>query len=89
MVATVSARMMSAPPMVGVPRLDACAAGPSSRMTSPSCRSRARRMNQGAIRKVMISEVSVARPTRVETYRKTFAPGTALAQRMKQVEQHG
>ena len=67
--------MISAPPIVGVPRFEAWAAGPSSRMTSPSCRSRARRMNQGATMKVMVSDVSVARPTRVETYRKTFAPG--------------
>ena len=66
-VAAISARMMSAPPIVGVPRLEACAAGPSSRITSPSCRSRARRMNQGATKKVMSSEVSVAIPMRVET----------------------
>jgi hypothetical protein len=33
--------MMSAPPIVGVPRFEAWAAGPSSRMTSPSWRARA------------------------------------------------
>ena len=53
--------------MVGVPFFDAWLAGPSSRITSPSWRSRARRMNQGATKNVISSDVSVARPTRVET----------------------
>ena len=66
-VAVTSAMMMRAPPMVGVPFLPAWEAGPSSRITSPSWRSRARRMNQGATEKVMRSAVSVASPTRVDT----------------------
>ena len=53
--------------MVGVPFLPAWVAGPSSRITSPSCRSRARRMNQGATQKVISREVNVANPTRVDT----------------------
>ena len=59
--------MMSAPPIVGVPFFVACPAGPSSRISSPSWRSRARRMNQGATMKVISSDVSVARPMRVDT----------------------
>ena len=59
--------MISAPPMVGVPFLPAWLAGPSSRITSPSWRSRARRMNQGATKNVISNAVSVARPIRVET----------------------
>jgi hypothetical protein len=62
-----SAMMISAPPMVGVPFFDAWPAGPSSRISSPSWRSRARRMNQGATTNVISSDVSVARPMRVET----------------------
>ena len=59
--------MMSAPPMVGVPCLLAWLAGPSWRITSPSWRARARRMNQGATKNVMNSDVSVASMVRVET----------------------
>ena len=44
--------------MVGVPFLLACEAGPSSRMTSPSCRSRARRMNHGATKNVISNDVT-------------------------------
>jgi hypothetical protein len=62
-----SAMMISAPPIVGVPFFEAWLAGPSSRISSPSWRSRARRMNQGATMNVMTSDVSVARPMRVET----------------------
>ena len=53
--------------MVGVPCLAAWVVGPSSRMISPNCRARARRMNQGASAKVMSSEVMVANMVRVET----------------------
>jgi hypothetical protein len=60
MVETSTASRMSAPPMVGVPAFLWCVCGPSARMTWPICLLCSRRMNQGARKKQIIMDVSVA-----------------------------
>jgi hypothetical protein len=54
------ARMMITPPIVGVPRLPWCDAGPSARTTWPTPRSRNVRMMSGPTKKPSSSAVTVA-----------------------------
>jgi hypothetical protein len=65
-VGMISVKRIRLPPMVGVPRLEKCDLGPSSRTTWPSwifCRVR---MNQGYRTSDRTSAVSVAARIRVE-----------------------
>ena len=72
MVGTRTLSRMSAPPIVGVPLLIKCDAGPSARTTWPICLRRSSRMNHGDRRKAKSIAVTVAAIVRNGTYRKTL-----------------
>jgi len=66
-------KMMSVPPMVGVPAFTEWAAGPSERIDWPICRRMSRRMSVGPRRSDRLSAVRPARRVRNVMYRKTFS----------------
>jgi len=56
-VETTTAKIIMMPPMVGVPDLDWCVSGPSSRMDCPICSDSSLRMSQGPTTKQMARAV--------------------------------
>ena len=63
-VGTIVPRMMSMPPIDGVPFLTKWDCGPSSRISWPICFRRSRRMSQGPRRKLRTRAVTPARAVR-------------------------
>ncbi len=72
-VASVSEKMMSVPPMVGVPAFLACDCGPSSRIDWRICSSVSRRMSRGPMTSDTTRAVRPATRVRNVMYLKTFS----------------
>ncbi len=70
--ATVTARRMISPPMVGVPAFFRCVCGPSSRICWVMLICRSHAIMAGAARNVTISAVSAASDVRKVIYRNTL-----------------
>ncbi len=78
-VATITARRMSTPPIVGVPALTWCDFGPSSRIDWPICRRVSSRIMDGPSARARSSAVTAAIAARNVMYRKTLNAGTYFA----------